>query len=333
MNLGTEFEYRDNTRYNLSYYGADYPVDSLVKRMENEEIKVPHFQREYVWNHAEASRFIESLILRLPVPSIFLLRDKFSNSLIIIDGQQRLKTLLYFFKETFPDSSKFYLKNVLPEYERLTFSDLSLADQRELENSIIHCIIIMDEENSDAPYHLFERLNTTGTPLTSQEIRSALYFGKFNDIIIDLSKLGSWNRIVKKDNRLTDQEYILRLITMYFDLEYYTGNMKSFLNQFMLKNRNLEYFSADAIKSLFIPAIEKISDLYPLKGKPFSIAFFEPIFFCIAKQFSSIKSVELESIIKQLEENEDYNKLVKSSTTSKSSVIHRFELVKSIFER
>jgi len=327
-----DFEYKENTKYNLSYYGADYPVDSLVKRMENEEIRIPHFQREYVWNHAEASRFIESLILRLPVPSIFLLRDKHSNSLIIIDGQQRLKTLLYFFKGAFPDGKKFYLKNVLPEYEMLTFNDLNLSDQRELENSIIHCIIIMDEENSDAPYHLFERLNTTGTPLTSQEIRSALYFGKFNDLIIELSKLEIWSRIVKKDIRLTDQEYILRLITMYFDLDYYTGNMKSFLNQFMLKNRNLESFSIDEVKSFFIPAIEKLSDLYPQKGKLFSIAFFDPIFFCVAKKNSSIKTCDLESIIEQLDRNEEYSKLVKSSTTSKSSVFNRFWLVKSIFE-
>lgn len=101
-------EYIESTKYNLSYYGADYPVDSIVQRMNEEEIIVPHFQREYVWKHDEASRFIESLILRLPVPSIFLLRDKVTNRLIIIDGQQRLKTLLYFFKGEFPGGQKFY---------------------------------------------------------------------------------------------------------------------------------------------------------------------------------------------------------------------------------
>lgn len=332
MHSDIEFEYQENTKYNLSYYGADYPVDSLVKRMKNEEIKIPHFQREYVWNHSAASRFIESLILRLPVPSIFLLRDRFSNSLIIIDGQQRLKTLLYFFEGKFPDGKKFNLKNVLPEYESKTFNDLSISDQRELENSIIHCIIIMDEENSDAPYHLFERLNTTGTPLTSQEIRSALYFGEFNNLIIELSRLEIWNKIVRKDIRLTDQEYILRLIAMYFDLEYYTGNMMSFLNQFMLKNRNLDFFSPDEIKSFFIPTIEKMNNLYPQRGKQFSIAFFEPIFYYVAKQHQNIDVSHLENIIKTLEDDEDYNKLSKSSTTSKYSVYHRFELAKSTFE-
>jgi len=327
-----EFEYQENPKYNLSYYGADYPVDSLVKRMENEEIKIPHFQREYVWNHEEASRFIESLILRLPVPSIFLLRDKFSNSLIIIDGQQRLKTLLYFFKGQFPDGKKFYLKNVLPQFEKYTFNELSLSDQRELENSIIHCIVIMDEENSDAPYHLFERLNTTGTPLTSQEIRSALYFGKLNDLIIELSKIEPWNKIVKKDNRLTDQEYILRLIALHYDLDYYNGNMKGFLNQFMLKNRNLNSITIDGVKSFFIPTIEKFVELYPFKSKPFSIAFFEPLFYWTSKHLN-LSSEKLELIISNLDKNEDYNKFVKSSTTSKSSVFNKFQLVKEFFEK
>ncbi len=326
-------KYNDNPKYNLSYYGADYPVDSLVQRMEEKEIIVPHFQREYVWKHEEASRFIESLILRLPVPSIFLLRDKFSNKLIIIDGQQRLKTLLYFFRGKFQDDKIFALKGVLPEYEKKTFDKLSISDQRELKNSIIHCLIIMDEEESDAPYHLFERLNTTGTPLTSQEIRSALYFGKFNDLLMELNNDTFWSIINKNDLRLTSQEYILRLIAMYYDLEQYNGNMKSFLNQFMMFNRNLENFSADEVKSFFLPTIELISEIYPQKGKTFSIAFFEPIFYWIAKTKTNEMSKEnLQSLFNKLENDSQYNKLFKSSTTSKSSVFNRFELVKSMIE-
>jgi hypothetical protein len=325
-------EYQESTKYNLSYYGADYPVDSLVQRMNEEEIIVPHFQREYVWKHDEASRFIESLILRLPVPSIFLLRDKITNRLIIIDGQQRLKTLLYFFKGEFPGGQKFYLKNVLPEYERKTFQDLNMSDQRELKNSIIHCIIIMDEEESDAPYHLFERLNTTGTPLTSQEIRSALYFGPFNDLLISLNNENEWNRIVKKDIRLTDQEYILRLIAFHYDFEYYNGNMKSFLNQFMMRNRELNNFSKDEIQSFFLPTIHFLSEILSNHKRPFSIAFFEPIFYFISKERLYNKSLsKVSELIKELSNDEEYLKLSKSSTTSKSSIFHRFEYVKHKF--
>lgn len=324
-------EYHKNPRYNISYYGADYPVDSLVLRMKEEEIIIPHFQREYVWNHNEASRFIESLLLRLPVPSIFLLRDKHSNKLVIIDGQQRLKTLLYFFEGYFPDHKKFDLRNVLPQYERLTYENLPFSEQRELKNSIIHSIIIMDEENSDAPYHLFERLNTSGTPLTSQEIRSAIFFGQFNDLLIELSHLPDWNKVIaKKDKRLTDQEYILRLIAMNFDFEFYNGDMKSFLNQFMLKNREMQNFSATEVKEMFISTISKMKECFPIHKKPFSIAFFEPIFYWASKEKSLNNIDNLKRLVDRLNEETDYLALTKSSTTSKSSVFHRFDLVKQL---
>ena len=324
--------YNSTTKYNLSYYGADYTVDTIIHKMEEGEIIIPHFQREYVWKHNEASRFIESLILRLPVPSIFLLRDKNTNRLIIIDGQQRLKTLLYFFRGEFPNGTKFDLRNVIPEYDKKTYNILNVSDQRELKNSIIHSIIIMDEEDSDAPYHLFERLNTTGTPLTSQEIRSALYFGEFNDLIIELSYNEKWNEIIKKDNRLTDQEYILRLIALHYDLKSYNGHMNSFLNQFMIMNRNLNHFSKNDVFDFFIPAVELFSGIYPVKGRAFSIAFFEPIFYCFSnsRRFELDKMSVLE-IVKKLDCNINYQKLTKSSTTSKASIFQKFELVRSLF--
>lgn len=324
-------EYQEHPKYNISYYGADYPVDSLVMRMKEEEIIIPHFQREYVWNHNEASRFIESLLLRLPVPSVFLLRDKHSNKLVIIDGQQRLKTLLYFFEGYLPDHKKFDLRNVLPQYERMTFNDLPYSEQRELKNSIIHSIIIMDEENSDAPYHLFERLNTSGTPLTSQEIRSAIFFGHFNDLLKELSQLADWNKIIaKKDNRLTDQEYILRLVAMNFDFEFYNGDMKSFLNQFMLKNRELNNFSATEVREIFTSTIHKLKECFPIPKKPFSIAFFEPIFYWTSKEKSLNNIDNLKRLINRLNDNPEYIALTKSSTTSKSSVFHRFQIVKQL---
>ena len=83
--------------YSITSYGADYPVDSLVNRLRNEKIKIPDFQRGFVWNIKQASRFIESLLLGLPVPGIFLSRDMDSADLLVIDGQQRLKSLLFFY--------------------------------------------------------------------------------------------------------------------------------------------------------------------------------------------------------------------------------------------
>lgn len=322
--------HQDTTRFNLSYYGVDFTVDTIILKLEDEEIIVPHFQRDYVWKIEEASRFIESLILRLPVPSIFLLRDKHTNRYIIVDGQQRLKTLMYFFQGVFPNGKKFKLKNVVQELEAKGYSELNLSDQRELKNSIIHCVVIMDEENSDAPFHLFERLNTTGTPLTNQEIRSALYFGAFNELLRNISENQNWEHLVKKDNRLTDQEYILRLIAIHFDLEVYNGNMNHFLNQFMMNNRELEKYSANQILEFFEPTIEILATIYTKIGLQFNITFSEAIFYNISQYFNR-QQFELETIeqaILRLKEDEEYAKLTKSGTTSRKSFHQRIDYVR-----
>ena len=83
-------------KYSITSYGADYPVDSLVKRISMDDILIPNFQRGYVWSLKEASRFVESLLLGLPVPSIFLSREPETQKLLVIDGQQRLSSLRYF---------------------------------------------------------------------------------------------------------------------------------------------------------------------------------------------------------------------------------------------
>src|SRR5262249_8906843 len=85
-------------KYSITSYGTDYPVDGLVKRVGSGDIIIPTFQRGYVWSLREASRFVESLLLGLPVPSIFLSKEPESQKLLVIDGQQRLRTLAYFYE-------------------------------------------------------------------------------------------------------------------------------------------------------------------------------------------------------------------------------------------
>ena len=88
-------EMEEATRYSISSYGADMPVDAIIPRLKREEIFIPPFQRKFVWTHTQASRFIESLLLGLPVPGIFLFKDPDTRKLMVVDGQQRLRTLQF----------------------------------------------------------------------------------------------------------------------------------------------------------------------------------------------------------------------------------------------
>src|SRR5207248_1649368 len=142
-------------QYDISSFGADYDVEGLVRRLERKDILIPPFQRNYVWTQKDASRFIESLLLGLPVPGIFLAREPDTNKLLVLDGQQRLKTLQFFYDGFFnpqEESKKqqvFRLINVQPKFEGLTYDTLEEQDKIKLNDSLIHATIINQESPQD----------------------------------------------------------------------------------------------------------------------------------------------------------------------------------------
>ncbi|MBD2453539.1 DUF262 domain-containing protein [Nostoc sp. FACHB-87] len=254
-------------QYSITSYGADYPVDGLVKRLENGSIYIPSLQRHYVWKLEQASRFIESLLLGLPVPGIFLSKEKETQKLLVIDGQQRLRTLQYFYAGVFQVNGKdkeFALKGVQPQFEELTYKSLSDEDRRRLDDSIIHATIVNQDEPSEddsSIYHIFQRLNTGGTTLESQEIRSSIYHGEFNDLLKQLNNNSAWRSIYGKNDkniRMRDEELILRFLALYFKGNEYKRPLKEFLNKFMGKNRHLKYYSGEKIRDVFETTINKI---------------------------------------------------------------------------
>jgi hypothetical protein len=144
---GEEDEVLDFT-YAITSYGADYPIDALVNRLREEKIRVPSFQRGDVWSIKQRSRFIESLLLGLPVPGIFFSRDLKSADLLVIDGQQRLKTLLYYYNEAIGDKA-FRLIDVQERFEGKKYSELSADDRQRLDDSIIHATVVRQDEPSE----------------------------------------------------------------------------------------------------------------------------------------------------------------------------------------
>ena len=122
-------------KYSITSYGADYPVDGLVKRLQNDDIIVPQFQRGYVWTWKQASRFVESLLLGLPVPGIFLSKEDETSKLLVIDGQQRLRSLQWYYEGTFRKTGhEFALRSVQSEFNGVTYKTLKSHDRRRLDN-------------------------------------------------------------------------------------------------------------------------------------------------------------------------------------------------------
>lgn len=255
----------DVRHYTISGYGADFDVEGLVRRLERGDIEIPAFQRTFVWNKRRASRFVESLLIGLPVPGIFLYRDKGSQTLRVIDGQQRLLSLLAYYSGKFPGSDReFKLMGLQSQFDGYAFADLPAQDRRRLNDSIIHASIIQQEAPDDdgsSQFALFERLNTTSTPLSPQEIRSAIYGGKFNELLVELNDHPDWRILFGKPHRRKrDQELILRFLALYHDSAVYSPTMKGFLNAHMINNRNLEKYSANDNRNLFHSTVSTIRE-------------------------------------------------------------------------
>ena len=252
-------EIADPVRYVISSYGADMPVDGLIKRLDREDIFIPEFQRNFVWTLAQASRFVESLLLGLPVPGIFLFKEPETQKLMVVDGQQRLQSLRKFYEGYF-EEKKFKLIGVGLEFENKTYDGLSASDRIRLDDSIVHATIFQQAEpgnDRSSIYSVFERLNTGGTPLTQQEIRACVYRGELDKLLSELAEDSSWRELYGKKNfRKKDEEIILRFFSLYFNLERYERPMKQFLNLFMDENRNLGREREDDLRKLFTKTVK-----------------------------------------------------------------------------
>ncbi len=235
-------------RYAITSFGIDFDVEGLSRRLERGELVIPKFQRSFVWSIGHASRFIESLLLGLPVPGIFLSRDFDSDKYVVIDGQQRLKSIQFFRDGVFnpspgaPTQRTFTLTGVQQEFQGLTYRDLKSGDRFRLDNSVIHATVVKQDAPADtntSVYHIFDRINSGGLRLSPQEIRSAICHGKFVDRLAELNEHPAWRSIFGKvHSRRRDQELILRFLAFFFNETAYKPPMSEFLTVFIQKHRN-----------------------------------------------------------------------------------------------
>lgn len=335
--------------YNISSYGADFDVDGLVKRMRKGDIFIPPFQRDYVWNLSDASRLVESLLLGLPVPGIFLAKDIDTNKSLVIDGQQRLKSLQFFYDGYFnpkPEQKTrrvFKLINVQPQFEGKTYDELDEKDKVRLNDSIIHATVIKQESpdgDDTSVYHVFERLNTGGHKLMPQEIRTAIFHGSLVEMMRELNTTKEWRNIFgKESNRLKDQELILRFFAMYYAGDTYTKPMNEFLNKFNKVNRNQSSELNEEFAAVFRQSIELIHHAIGTTAfrpeRALNAAVYDSVMVGLAKRLQNDKKIPVEGLKKAYEEllsNPEFKAATSDSTSDVNNVSTRLNLAITKFK-
>lgn len=240
--------------FSISSFGVDYPVETLVSRMNKKLFYIPPFQRAFVWSQNQCSRFIESLLLGLPVPGIFLFKEADSGKHLVIDGQQRLKSLLYF-NSGLINAKEFSLTGLETKFGGRTYRTLDEADRARLDDAVIHATVFkqdLPEGEINSVYEVFERINTGGIKLSPQEIRSCICHGNFNNYLHSLNDNVEWRAIYgPKSKRLKDIELILRFMAFYEKGSDYKSPMKHFLNDYMKEKRNLSDAKLKVLGDIF----------------------------------------------------------------------------------
>lgn len=262
-------DYSDDSLFNINSWGADLSFRELILMYDDDELVKPELQRKYVWSKDEASKFIDSLLLGLPVPSIFL--AKVGEQKLIIDGYQRLMTVYDYVNGIFTgDGRVFKLTNsesINSRWRGKAFAELSKDEQRRIQSTTIHAIIFEQKHpaNDSGMYKIFERINASGRNLKPQEIRNCVYHGRLNSLLMTLNKGDSWRKIwgsASEDSRMTDIEFILRFFTLRSlllngtDLKQLT--LKKELNAFMEKNADADDATLDEYAVEFVQVTDII---------------------------------------------------------------------------
>lgn len=267
--VNLENENLDIDEYDIITSNNDFNVLTINSFIDSGSIKIPGFQRNYVWDIKRASKLIESIILGLPIPPIFLYEEK-RNQFLVIDGQQRLMTIYFFGKGRFPKKEKrTEIRKLFNESDRFpesvlysdeyftsfklnlpnrsenrknSFSDLNYKTletyQMQFDLRPIRCVVVkqnVPKNDNSSVFEIFNRLNSGGINLMPQEIRCSLYHSDFIDMLVKENLHPIWRNFLKSkdpDLHLKDVELLLRGFGMAIRGDNYRSSLANFLNNF-----------------------------------------------------------------------------------------------------
>lgn len=232
---------------NVRTKSLDVSFNEILDMLKSEELIIePEYQRLFRWSDGKQSRFIESLILEMPVPPIFVIEVE-DGKFELIDGLQRIGSYLHFRGEhaNFKSTDEQFLRltdcDIVHELNALTYEDLPQTIKIKLKRSFVRMEVIRKESDQRLRYYMFKRLNTGGAQLSDQEIRNCtvrLLNNTFNDFLIRMSRNDDFRVCIsnvsdEKQNQKYDQELVLRFFAFKNWSEYYTHDVSDFLTDYM----------------------------------------------------------------------------------------------------
>jgi hypothetical protein len=321
----------------------DFSVATIHEYLGNGNIFIPRFQRSYVWNRAQASRLIESLVIQCPIPVIYLNQEK-DEKLSVIDGNQRLQSIKLYL------DGEFQLRGLTtyPELEGYEFGQLDPRIQRHIQNRTLRCIAILKDTHPQIKFDVFERLNTGAVQLNAQEIRHGIYHGALIELVDQLAEDPLWLKLggFASDRRMRGAELVLRFIALYADLDNYQKPLSGFMNTFCETHQNASINLLNRWKSQFHATVGRTTDFLGdlafrtfdetgRMNKNINAALFDAQMVGIATSSQELKKLRKKDLVRhlrQLYQEPEFNEAITSGTSATNLVKYRIKRFKTFLE-
>jgi hypothetical protein len=332
---------------------GDPEVESLHGKSQRGKLVLqPDFQRRFVWDPVKSSRLIESALLEIPLPVVYLSEEQDGKE-YVIDGQQRLTSFFSFLEGKFPDNRPFNLSGlkVFTENNGKSFKELDEEQQDKIRYCKIHIITFKKESEANLKFEIFERLNTGAMSLNDQELRNCIYRGSYNKLLISLSQDADFRQLLglkKQDSRMRDVELVLRFAAFYHATYLkYKPPIKTFLNRDMKDYQQISKAKADELKEAFKNSVAIVKSLLGehafkrfYKGdlrnpdghweaKKFNASLYDILLYTFAQEdknkvYQHLDSIH-ESLIHLMTDDQDFIDSIELSTSSIQAVTQRFD--------
>jgi hypothetical protein len=325
---------------------VDWPVRSILDMEQEGSLCLqPDFQRKSVWDEGRQSRLIESILLNVPLPIVYLAEDA-DGRYSVVDGQQRLTAIVRFLKNEYALRGLHVLKALTNK----KFLNLERVDQQTIKNGVIRGTVIKKESDPIIRFEIFERLNTGAVPLNAQELRNCIYRGPFNDLLKRLEEYPDWLKLMQlkePDSRMWDRELILRFLALHDRYNYYGSSMKRLLNDQMEEKRTATVEQVQRYDLLFKKVVRMAISVFGDKafnrfatgtesdpngrweGK-INLALFDVVMVCFAqyeeRDIVHCADAILEALLRLMTSNTEFERSITYSTSRKDALRTRMTI-------
>jgi hypothetical protein len=332
---------------------VDYNLGTLSDLVNRDKIDLsPRYQRRFRWDAARQSRLIESFLMNVPVPPIFLNEDQY-GTYAVIDGKQRIFAIREFIRGRL----KLRGLEVFEEINGKTIDNLPSRLRDILETrATIRAIIILPQSQSAVKFEVFKRLNTGGVRLNPQEIRNSSYPGPLNNLILDLSIKPEFHALlgIKDKDRsaifreMRDAEFVLRFLTFRDTWHSFTGGMMRHMDEFMSDNQRMEPRELELAHTDFDATLEAVEAAFgahafqrwvPEKSawrqQVLASLFDAEMFAARGKDATQLgeKASDIEAELKKLFSNTEFREAIDAATNTPALFRRRITMMSELLDR